>query len=59
MRALGWRLGSWVCARLDVGVRGLEHLLIRLLARNGRRGRHRLDYRREDLTAPRVRRRVA
>ena len=58
-RALGWRLGSWVYARLDVAVSGLERLLIRLLARDGRRGRHRLDYRREDLTAPRAARRVA
>ena len=38
-------------------VRGLERLLIRLLARDGRRGRHRLDYRREDLTASRAARR--
>ena len=58
-RALGWRLGSWVCGRLDVGVGGLERLLIRLLARDGRRGRHRLDYRRADLTAPSAARRVA
>ena len=58
-RALGWRLGSWVCGRLDVVVGGLERLLIRLLARDGRRGRHRLDYRRADLTAPSAARRVA
>ena len=32
---------------------------IRLLADDGRRGRHRLDYRRADLTAPRAARRVA
>jgi GT2 family glycosyltransferase len=56
-RVLGWRLGGWVYARLDVVVRGLERLLIRLLARDGRRGRHRLDYRREDLTASRAERR--
>jgi glycosyltransferase involved in cell wall biosynthesis len=57
-RVLGWRLGSWVWARLDVVVRAVERLLIRLLARDGRRARRRLDYRREDLARPRVTERV-
>jgi hypothetical protein len=43
---------------VEVVVRGLERLLIRLLARDGRRHRHRLDYRREDLIAPRAERRA-
>jgi len=58
-RVLGWRLGSWVWARLDVVVRGVERLLIRVLARDSRRTRRRLDYRREDLTRPRAEPRAA
>lgn len=57
-RVLGWRRGARVCARLHILVLAIERLLIRLLARDGRRAWRRLDYGREDLTRSRAERPV-